>query len=451
MKKIIITIVLITGVLQILKSAPWNFFTPTIVYTCKNGQIEAGVLAVSDLSTSQKAAAKAELLDPNNSQFGFLGIQSSDIISDATYSYNCHAYAWHLTEGNSNNVWINDYKQSGANNLSTYWDPSVGCFYEVFSESDADKIYYYVGYHSAVKSSVSGKYESKWGDYPVVRHNPTKVPTSYQSNYLKFYKRKVFISGPILICTGSPQTFSSTYWQSGYTWDKSSNLNISGSGSSVTVSKSGSDGPGWVSLKSGGVELARKDVWVGIPFIGSFINGPSTVTNSQINTFSITSPLLHSSFNFSWSATGGYYGVSSTYNSGNTNYGEIYFSPPGSRTLQVYASNSCGSCSPVYLGITVTGGSDTLKSAVFPNPATDIIYIDVDRKMESLFDAPLPPTTSCDIRLYDANGILRRQTKTYTRTTQLNVFDLPKGIYFLHIYYDGLNSKPEIQKILITR
>jgi len=130
------------------------------VYTCKNGVIET-IKPDRELNSQELDAIDYALFN-SNGQYFFLKITTSDIVSARTSYYNCHAYAWHLTEGNTNKVWINQYAQNGGNNLSKYWDPNVGCFAET-SEALAEKIFYPSGDHSAVKSSVSGKYESKWG------------------------------------------------------------------------------------------------------------------------------------------------------------------------------------------------------------------------------------------------------------------------------------------------
>jgi hypothetical protein len=86
---------------------------------------------------------------------------------------------------------------------------------------------------------------------------------------------------------------------------------------------------------------------------------------------------------------------------------------------------------------------------VYPNPANDVINIVIDTKEASLFESSKPAPASYDIRLYDGQGIMRRKTNTVSKTTQFNVSDLPNGIYFIHVY-DGVNSNPEIQKVLVT-
>ena len=99
-------------------------------------------------------------------QYCYLNLSTSNIVGGYTAYYNCHAYAWHLTEGNTNKVWINNtnyfYPVNGCypsnHNLDAYWSGNTGCFIEC-NESEAVKIHYECGNHSAVKSSVAGKYE----------------------------------------------------------------------------------------------------------------------------------------------------------------------------------------------------------------------------------------------------------------------------------------------------
>ena len=98
------------------------------------------------------------------------------------------------------------------------------------------------------------------------------------------------ITSSDLIYSGSPQNFSVTNAPAGFTWSKSSNLNLSNTtSSSITVSAvSGASGAGWVSINQGGTELARKDVWVGPPAI-STINGPHTVQVDDWDSFTAVS------------------------------------------------------------------------------------------------------------------------------------------------------------------
>ncbi len=77
----------------------------------------------------------------------------------ATTSYNCHAYAWHVSEG-GDKVWIG-YYQNEQDHEDIYW--TDGSYIRLNSESGADKISYYEDNHSAIQTSTQGTYKSKWG------------------------------------------------------------------------------------------------------------------------------------------------------------------------------------------------------------------------------------------------------------------------------------------------
>ncbi len=100
---------------------------------------------------------------------------NAEILANASTTYNCHSYAWNLAAGGSVICWLNQIPD-----LHLYWDDGS---YEQTTEARAVKIFYYDGDHSAVKSAThTGKYESKWGSYPLVRHSPTYGPYTNMQN-----------------------------------------------------------------------------------------------------------------------------------------------------------------------------------------------------------------------------------------------------------------------------
>src|SRR5688572_22484871 len=141
--------------------------TPTTVYTCKNTAVDAVIrseMSQQDITYYNNAA---------NSQYSYLGVT---FMANSSLTYNCHSYAWHLREGNTWKVWINNTTGSwngscydNTLNIADYW--TDGCFIQVCNETDADKVHYYCGDHSAAKSTThAGYWESKWGYLPVYRH-----------------------------------------------------------------------------------------------------------------------------------------------------------------------------------------------------------------------------------------------------------------------------------------
>ncbi len=134
------------------------------LYTPKGSPVSA--FLNSELSPSDIAYYTADCasLYPN-----------AEILANASTTYNCHSYAWNLTEGGTIICWLNQ-----TPDLHLYWSDGS---YEQTTEANAVKIFYYDGDHSAVKSTThAGKYESKWGSYPLVRHSPTYGPYTSMQN-----------------------------------------------------------------------------------------------------------------------------------------------------------------------------------------------------------------------------------------------------------------------------
>lgn len=90
------------------------------------------------------------------------------IIGEPDYRYNCHAYAWCISEG-GDTVWIGAYTNTAED---IYW--LDGSYIEV-TEGDATKVsYHQSGNHSAIKEG-EGWYRSKWGGSFLVRHKLNEV------------------------------------------------------------------------------------------------------------------------------------------------------------------------------------------------------------------------------------------------------------------------------------
>ncbi len=115
------------------------------------------------------------------------------IISPPTKKYNCHGYAWNMTEG-GDTAWINSP-------IDLYW--TDGSYVEV-DEAHASKIVY-SGDHSAIKWD-NVYYQSKWGELALVRHTPDNVPSGYLPFSTKRYFLRLYISGPTIPSTPSTYT-----------------------------------------------------------------------------------------------------------------------------------------------------------------------------------------------------------------------------------------------------
>ena len=119
-----------------------------------------------------------ELIASEFKQFFPGEVIPENIKSTITSTYNCHGYAWHIVDNNTptGNYWINRSvtDSSPEDNLERYWTNDY--YQEVFTESEAEKIYYSSADHSAIKSSTPGYYISKWAYGPLVTHTPSNCP-----------------------------------------------------------------------------------------------------------------------------------------------------------------------------------------------------------------------------------------------------------------------------------
>ena len=252
------------------------------------------------------------------------------------------------------------------------------------------------------------------------------------------------ISGPDIVCYSPGSTFSAIGAPVGFTWDKSSNLTLTGSGNSVTVSKSNnwsSSDIGWVSIKDNGKELVRKNVWADTPVIDITPSDPDVSIGGYETFYAIPVSALSSPSTYNWVISRWPAGQH-TYDYTTNNWIEYYFPSVGSFQIGCRAENTCGYgewYTPIDFSI-------SYRSPSYPNPVSDILTIEIA-------DTPANKTSnathgSYDIRLYDGQGNLMRQKSTNGGNVQFNVENLPNGIYYLHIY-DGINNMPEMQQIVV--
>jgi len=262
------------------------------------------------------------------------------------------------------------------------------------------------------------------------------------------------ITGPSEFCYGQTGTYSVSNAPAGFTWGKSSNLTITGSGNSVSVSAT-SAGTGWLSINSGTTELVRYNVTVpSAAPVFNYISGPEYVTPgsstySYYTSFSGGIPSV-----YEWTIAGApsnYY----TYYAYNGSL-DICFFQEASYDFYVAASNACG-CGIGHLYVYAYYKQNY---NFYPNPASSVLNIDIDQEtVEKRAQAQAIQQNTAniksvktepvyDIRLYNHHGHLLRHATSHGSRVQLNVAHLHNGIYYLHIY-NGISEKPEIHQIMV--
>jgi len=105
------------------------------------------------------------------------------ILSESSFKYNCHSYAWYLSSSN-NIYWMNypDAYMSDGSYVYRGTDPGT---------SSSNYRMYYPGEHSAVMTGKTSNYysditaTSKWGNLPLMSHKANYCP--YNSSTIYFY------------------------------------------------------------------------------------------------------------------------------------------------------------------------------------------------------------------------------------------------------------------------
>lgn len=143
------------------------------VYTLFGTPIQVFIVQEMDSDEITRLNSKYTAMYPN-----------AEYLGSATSSYNCHYYAWAMRD-NPQPYWMNYYQGTSGANVSLYWTNDEYCS---GSSSNFSNVYYQGQDHSARKSSVSGKVESKWGHAPLMRHDIGYCPYANGAT-LKYYRK----------------------------------------------------------------------------------------------------------------------------------------------------------------------------------------------------------------------------------------------------------------------
>jgi hypothetical protein len=436
MKRRAFTLLVLLG-LSIELHAQYSVVSPSPVRTPKLTSIEVLQSTTTDWNGTQKGDIRDDIED------NYPGIT---FLSDATKTYNCHNYAWHMSDGGAYTYWMNQNTGTPSANIQNYW--TDGSFVEVCNEADATKIFYYAGDHSAIKSSVSGMYESKWGDAIRLRHSPTNVPAGYVGTSRRYFVPTKVTGSTALLCSGTRGFSVASISGASYTWAVSGTLSIvSGQGTgTLTVQRNGSSsGQAWIEVQistpcSGGTVTSKREYFhVGL------------AQPNFINVLTDECP----EFRYGTNNFGGFVSLytwrhrflpsGSLITNTNSNPDiKIMAYTAGSYYIEVKTTNACGD-SPYY-GITEylsCGGSFAMKA--FPNPANEILNLefDVDAVPNNLPEEILlySEKSAEPVKSINTKHFYERQLFTEGSKIILDVKSLPRGVYYLHLISKQQNTE----------
>lgn len=242
-------------------------------------------LTSSDLSFNSSQIATMTAYYYNN-------YNEAVLIEPDSYKYNCHGYAWHVSEG-GNKVWIGRYYVTSED---IYWNDYS---YTEVDESIATKVSYHQdGNHSAIRLN-STWYQSKWGwGGPLIKHHPNDVDLIYQpSKTKKYYVMPIFGSNSIYF-SGESYSLNSSLASGTVNWSvsPSGSFSVSNStGTSTKVLKNSTATSGTATLTA---SVGGKTYYRTITAYSAAISGPSTVNKGSTNTWEL--PLGATSY--SWNS-----------------------------------------------------------------------------------------------------------------------------------------------------
>ncbi|MDL2265882.1 hypothetical protein LJC57_01690 [Parabacteroides sp. OttesenSCG-928-G07] len=158
-------------------------WTSTSVYTPKGSLVQDTYIR----SEGMTSIHEQEILD-----YLEINYPAAVILDEATTTYNCHAYAWHIMDGGAP-VWMG----KDINPTSIYWQD--GSYYQTSAGGAGAKVAYIADNHSAVTTETTNYFISKWGDWPLLRHHKDDSP--YISYLLSYYRKtpNFSIGGPSTI------------------------------------------------------------------------------------------------------------------------------------------------------------------------------------------------------------------------------------------------------------
>ncbi len=144
-------------------------WTPTSVYTPNGSLVNDTHIRTEELTQIDIAEYLADVA---------ARFPQATILSPPTTTYNCHAYAWHMTQGGSA-VWMG--KTTNPTSIYRTDGSYIGT-----TSNNTSKVSYQSDNHSAVKTG-SDMFISKWGSGALVRHHKNQSP--YNASQLSYYRR----------------------------------------------------------------------------------------------------------------------------------------------------------------------------------------------------------------------------------------------------------------------
>ncbi|MEA5404618.1 T9SS type A sorting domain-containing protein [Arcicella sp. DC2W] len=186
---------------------------------------------------------------------------SAQRIGSATKSYNCHGYAWFNADGGSR-VWIGYYGDTAED---IFWNDGSYVSSGITSGAKVS----FSGNHSAIVTSDSQWFISKWGLEPLMRHRDNYYPNGYGSivgYYVKSCNSSPYFTPEIMVNNQPASSNTNVCNYATLSWSNNQSASYTWQFDPISLSSNGSLSP------SGG--------WCNVNIWGSFVRIRSTISNS---------------------------------------------------------------------------------------------------------------------------------------------------------------------------
>ena len=303
-----------------------------------------------------------------------------------------------------------------------------GSYIQVVNEMYPGKVSWGSGDHSAITTSQTGKYKSKWNEWPLMEHDWDDTP--FGTSNLKYYVSTGISGSSSVLCNNSTRSFSArNIPNADYDWSVGNGITLNSDGNyNTSVSANSSySGETWIEVEItsplGGTNediktSKRITFWLGRP--GYTLSGPTELEVRELGIADINYTGNPNVTNVNWSRSGAIASVTGSYVIGRYRAG----SQPGYGNVYANVTNACGSVQKNIL-VEVTGGWHK----AYPNPANDILTIELDQdKMPVNLKSE-----KVEIRLYDKMSNLKKLKSFNGFFTTINMSDLKPDVYLLQI------------------
>jgi len=388
------------------------------------------------------------------------------IIDNPTTTYNCHAYAWHMSEGGTPPVWMG----LTINPTPIYWND--GSYFETTERGNGLKVSYdnypYNGgdmdNHSAITTTEEGVFISKWGAYPLVKHAKDYTPYTYSSLHY-FKKNTATISGTMIICSQATYNINNLPTGATVTWNSSPvgflQL-VSGQGTSTAVfsrilNKNNNIISATISINGTTFTIYKFGIQTGTPYSAFEIYDAAT-------DFEVTRVFINKNYYFygvenaieddeyQWTITSpSPYPVTTAIDGRQAYYTA---SKVGQHLVTLQYNGACG-WSDIYSEYVYFETSKKTLLTLSPNPATELVTLAVteneatDSSILSLSNTNQNTIETdyqgtYEIQLWNENSGLVKTLNGEQSKLQISLRGLPKGMYYVHLIIEGKTIQKKI-------